>query len=106
MGSGMRALKVAVVVMAVLIVAGTAALIVGVLRRSANPVSAVAGAPAVAGLPAVITAVLEEPAGTRIVGIAAMQDRLAVQLQNGGTDRIVLIDPRSGAVKGRISLAR
>jgi hypothetical protein len=53
-----------------------------------------------------VAAVLEEPAGTRIAGIAAVQDRLAVQLQGGGVDRVLLLDPRTGAVAGRISLSR
>jgi hypothetical protein len=99
MGDGMRALKVAVVVMGVLIVVGTMGLVVGIARRSAAPsvVSAAAWAASV---------VLDEPAGTRIVGIAVVRDRLAVQLQGGGADRVVLIDPASGAVAGRISLAR
>ena len=47
---------------------------------------------------------LDEPVGTRIAGIAAVRDRLAVQLQGGGVDRVVLIDPATGAVAGRISL--
>jgi hypothetical protein len=98
MGDGMRALKVAVVVMGVLIVLGTVGLVVGIARRSA--------APSVAALPASVSAVLDEPAGTHIAGIAAVRDRLAVQLQGGGADRVVLIDPASGAVSGRISLAR
>jgi len=33
-------------------------------------------------------------------------DRLAVQLQGGGADRVVLVDPDSGAVAGRITLGR
>ena len=94
----MRALKIATIVMGLLIVAGTMALIIVVARRST--------APPVAALPAPVASVLDEPAGTRIAGIAAVQDRLAVQLQGGGADRIVLIDPHTGGVSGRISLAR
>jgi hypothetical protein len=100
MGDGMRALKVAVIVMGVLIVAGTTILVITVVRRS----SALIGP--VAALPAFVAAVLDEPEGTRIAGIAAVQDRLAVQLQGGGVDRVVLLDPRTGAVTGRISLVR
>jgi len=51
-------------------------------------------------------AVLDEPAGTVIAGIASVRDRLAVQLHGGGVDRVVIIDPVSGSVIGRISLAR
>jgi hypothetical protein len=101
MGDGMRALRVAVVVMGVLIVLGTMGLVIGIVRRSTAPMP-----PAVATLPASVAAVLDEPEGTHIAGIAAVRDRLAVQLQGGGADRIVLIDPATGALAGRISLRR
>ena len=97
----MRALKMAVVVMGVLIVLGTVGLVVIIARRASVPVVA-----PVAVLPASVSAVLDEPAGTRIAGMAVVRDRLAVQLQGGGTDRVVLIDLATGAVAGRISLAR
>ncbi len=92
---GLGWLKVAVVVMGVLIVVGTGTLIALVAMRAAAPT----------GLPGVFTAVLQEPEGARIVGIAALADRLALQVQGGGTDRVVLVDPKTGAVAGRISLA-
>lgn len=91
----MRALKIGTIGMAVLIVLGTTVLVVAIVKRST--------APAISGE---VAAVLDEPTGTRIAGIAAVQDRLAVQLQGGGVDRVVLIDSRSGAVVGRIGLAR
>jgi hypothetical protein len=100
MGDSMRALKIATIVMGVLIVVGTMGLIILVARRASAPV------PPSASLPASIAAVLDEPSGTRIAGIVAVRDRLAVQLAGGGVDRIVLIDPTTGAVAGRISLAR
>jgi hypothetical protein len=100
MGDGMRVLKIATIVMGVLIVIGTVGLIVGIARRSSTPVLPVAV------LPASIAAVLDEPAGTHIAGIVAVRDRLALQLQGGGVDRVVLIDPATGAVAGRIALAR
>lgn len=95
----MRALKVATVVMGVLIILGTIGLLVAMARRGAAPPVAVA----LSTLPVAVT--LAEPDGTRIVSVTAVQDRLAVQLQGGGADRVVLLDPRSGAVSGRISLA-
>lgn len=101
----MRALKIAVVVMGVLIVVGTVGLVVGIARRSAAPPVASA-LPVAAVMPASVASVLDEPAGTHIAGIAAVRDRLAVQLQGGGVDRVVLIDPATGAVAGHISLAR
>ena len=94
----MRAVKIAAAAMAVLIVLGTTVLIVALFKRASNPV-----APAVMTASAV--AVMDEPAGTGIIGIAAAGDRLAVQL-HGGPDRVVFVDPRTATVAGRISLAR
>jgi Family of unknown function (DUF6476) len=99
-GDGMRALKILVIVMAVLIVLGTTGLVVGIARRWSAPVVSVATPP----VP--VSAVLDEPEGTRIAGIVAVRDRLAVQLQGGGVDRVVLIDLATGEVAGRISLGR
>jgi hypothetical protein len=91
----MRALQVAVVVMAVLIVAGVATLAVVIVQRVSG-----------AGRDGGAQAVLDEPAGTRIAGIAAAADRLAVQLQGGGPDRVVVLDTRTGRVLARAGLAR
>ncbi len=103
----MRGLKIATIVMGVLIVVGTIVLVIGVARRASEPAHSVANWPAGGtALPASVSAVLNEPAGTRIAGIAAVRDRLAVQLEGGGADRVVLIDPITGEVAGRISLSR
>ncbi len=88
----MRAMMALVIGMGVLIVAGVATLGVTIARRLSN--SSVAAA-----------IVMNEPPGTRIVSMAPAADRLAVLLQGGGPDRIVLLDPRSGAVAGRIGLS-
>jgi hypothetical protein len=90
----MRALKVLTILMGVLIVGGTAVLGVVLARRMGGGVTA-----------APIAVLLDEPAGTRIAGIAGAGDRLAVQLQGGGPDRLVLIDPHTGAATGRVGLA-
>jgi hypothetical protein len=89
----MRFLKFITIAMAVLIVAGTTVLLVVVVRRIVAPVA-----------PAQMEVLLEEPAGTRIAGVAAVGDRLAVRLEGGGADRVVLLDARTGAVAGRIGL--
>jgi hypothetical protein len=89
----MRLLKAVTLAMAVLIVVGTAALLVVIGRRVAAPAAPMPGA-----------VLLDEPAGTRIAGIAAAGDRLAVWLEGGGGDRVVLLDARTGAVAGRIGL--
>jgi hypothetical protein len=90
----MRALLTAVIVMGVLIVGGTIALGVLVAKRLAGPPAAGAHAS------------LDEPPGTRIAGIAAVKDGLALNLQGAGPDRVVIVDPSSGRVTARIGLAR
>jgi hypothetical protein len=97
MGGGMQALKIATIVMGVLIVLGTTVIVVTIVRRTMfGPV----------GMPEkAYAAVLDEPAGTSIARIASVRDRLAVQLRGGGVDRVIVIDPVSGGVIGRISLA-
>jgi hypothetical protein len=91
----MRALLTLTIVMGVLIVLGTATVAVTIMHR----MGAAAPRPVAGG-------VLDEPAGTRIVGAAAFGDRLALVLQGGGPDRVVLFDPVSGRSLGRISLAK
>jgi hypothetical protein len=90
----MRMLKVAVVAMGVLIIAGVTLLVVVIVERASAP----AGAP--------MSRVLDEPVGTRIVAMSAASDRLALQLQGGGPDRVVVLDMRSGREVGRAALAR
>jgi hypothetical protein len=87
-------LKVAVVVMGVLIVLGVTTIGVVITKR----LSTASGPP--------MAAVLDEPEGTRIVGMSLAADRLALRLQGGGPDRVVVLDQRSGRVVGRAGLAR
>jgi hypothetical protein len=84
---------VAVVTMGVLIVGGTVTLGVLIVQR-------LGGAPAAQAAPLM----LDEPAGTRIAGMAASGDRLALQLQGGGPDRVVLLDAHTGRLAARVSL--
>jgi hypothetical protein len=100
---GTRAVKIAAIAMGVLILLGTTVIVVTIIRRViSGPV----------GLPEKpFAAVLDEPEGTAIVGIAQVgtaqaRERLAVHLRGGGPDRVLLIDPGSGAIVGRVSLAR
>ena len=97
----MRALLAAVIVMGVLIVAGVATVVVTIVHRVATP-HPIASAPASAP-PSVV---LDEPPGTRIVSAAAAPDRLALTLQGGGPDRVVVIDTLTGRIAARASLAR
>jgi len=90
----MRGLVIVTVVMGVMIVAGTVGLMAVIVHRLGGAVSSAR------------PLVLDEPAGTRIAGLAGTADRLAIRLEGGGPDRIVLIDPRDGAVLGRIALSQ
>ena len=128
----MRALKVAVVVMGLVIIAGTGLLVVTIVQRVFHPhpgapvASVQAPArpavpqpavpqpavsrpavprPAVSrpAVPASVT--LDEPAGTHIVAVGGYGQGLAVTLSGGGPDRVVLLD-RALRVIGRITLAR
>lgn len=98
MGGSLRALKIVTVLMGLLIVLGTTVVVITVVRRT---MFAATRFPERA-----FAAILDEPAGTTMAGIAPVRDRLAVQLHGGGTDRVIIIDPVSGSVVGRISLAR
>jgi hypothetical protein len=100
----MRALKAATVVMGVLILVGTAVLIAAMVKRATAPVPMRSTAGFVPSATS-IGATLREPAGSQITGLAASGDVLAVSIHGGGPDRVVLIDPRTGEVTGRITLA-
>ena len=89
----MRALKILTIGMAVLIIAATITLGFLITRRLGGVA------------PAHVAVQLDEPAGTRIAGIAAMADRLAVQLHGGGPDRVLLLDAHTLAPVGRATLA-
>ncbi len=93
----MRALMVAVIVMGVLIVGGVATIVVTIVSRMAGPAASGSAA---------TQALLDEPAGSHIAGISVAPDRVAVQLQGGGPDRVVVVDTRAGRVTARIGLAR
>ena len=82
----MRFLKVLVIGMGVVIVVATTVLVVLIARRLGGP----------GPVPASLAVVLDEAGGTRIVAIAVVGDRLAVQLQGGGPDRVLLLDLNRG----------
>ena len=90
----MRALKVAVVLMGVLIVGGIVTLFAVLAQRMSS------------GAGPIASAVLDEPIGTHIAGTSAAPDRLMVHLQGGGPDRVVVLDTKTGRVLGRVGLAR
>jgi hypothetical protein len=93
----MAALKAAVIGMGILIILGTGVLVAIIVQRLS--------APAPAKMQTEVQATLDEPAGTRIAGVAADADRLALRLEGGGPDRVVVVDMRTGRVLARAGLA-
>ncbi len=81
--------------MGVLIVLGVATVAVTIVTRFG------AGAG-----PASSHVVLDEPAGTRIVGVTALGDRIAVTLSGAGPDRVAIVDLRHGTTVGLVALKR
>lgn len=91
----MRALKAVTVLMGVLIVAGVAVLATALVYKTSGPAAAPAWA-----------ASLDEPDGASVTGLAQSGALLAVGLRGGGPDRVVLVDPRTGRIAGRLSVSR
>jgi len=91
-GAGLRVLKVAVIAMGVLIVAGVAILATLIVGRVA---------PSGGGARAFR---LDEPAGTGVANATLSGDRMLVVLRGGGPDRVVVLDMASGRVLARIGL--
>jgi len=91
-----RALKILVIVMGVMILAGFAALIVVIAGRLSR------GGPATAPFAA---APIELPAGARIETMGIGTDRLVLDiLLPDGDRRLMIIDPASGHLLGAIPL--
>lgn len=97
-----RILKIAVIVMGLMLVAGFVALLGAIVyqaSRSGESASAPAAAP-----PAGETRALAVPAGAEISRIAMDGDRLAVHLSGPSGSEIVVLDMRTGAVLSRVRL--
>ncbi|WP_424138591.1 DUF6476 family protein [Roseomonas chloroacetimidivorans] len=94
----MRALKVLVWGMGVLIVAASVTLVVMIVQRAGKAIPA-----APAGPP--VEMALGQPAGSRIAGIApGAEGRVAIWVQRPDGDRVVILDTRSGRALGEIRL--
>ncbi len=100
----MRALKVLVVVMGVMIVVGVIILGVTIFRRVNNPHPTAVAAASI-DAPIKLPATLDEPAGTSIVQATASGERIVLLLHGGGPDRVLVLDAHDGAVTARTSLA-
>ncbi|MFH5923888.1 DUF6476 family protein [Roseomonas xinghualingensis] len=94
----MRALKVLVVGMGVLIVAASVALVVMIVQRAGKAIPTAPSGPPV-------EMSLGQPAGSRIGGIASgAEGRVAVWVQRADGDRLLIVDTRSGRALGEIRL--
>ncbi|WP_245624393.1 DUF6476 family protein [Belnapia moabensis] len=91
----MKALKVLVVVMGVLIVGGTVTLVALLVQRAGG-----------GGANAAWQAALDQPEGSRIAGIAASETGIGVWVQRPDGDRVLMVDPKRGRVSGEIRLGR
>jgi hypothetical protein len=81
--------------MGVLIIAGTVTLVALLVQR--------VGGGGEAALP---PASLGQPAGTRILSVAAAEGRLAVLVSRpDGVERVLLVDPKRGRVVGELRAA-
>jgi len=81
--------------MGALIVAGTVALVVLVVQRAGG-----GGGDSLVGI-----GHLSQPAGTRIVSVAAVEGRLAVLVARPDGERVLMVDPRRGRVVGELRAA-
>jgi hypothetical protein len=94
----MRALKALVIIMGVLIVAGTGVVIYTVAKRVSQSGHNAAGP---------VAASLTLPAGCGVAEMTAVGDRLALRLAGDGECRqIMLVDPATGAITGHIGLGQ
>jgi Family of unknown function (DUF6476) len=101
----MRALKVLVVVMGVLLVAGFAVLVATIMSRMSQrsaPAVAVATRPASFG-----TTTVTFPADSLVMETYGAGDRLVLRLElAGGGEMLVVLDAATGTELGRINLER
>ena len=102
----MRSLKILVVFMGVLLVAGTAALVAAVIyrvnHRAAAPQQAALPAPAGRGFD---RAVIDLPEGAKVLSVDGSGERLVIRVAlAGGGEALILVDPRTGARLGTIEL--
>ncbi len=99
----MRALKLLVIVMGVLLVGGTAALIAAIIDRASRRAAIPASAPSSGR--GFDRASVDLPEGAHVLGVEIAGEHLVlrVALAQGG-EQLVLLDARSGARLGTIDL--
>ena len=89
-------LKVLVIVMGLLIVAGFVVIAAEIARRMSNPNSARAPS-------ATFSERIALPSGARVVSMTAAGDRLVVHVEtSGGASAAYVVDPRNGTLLGTV----
>ncbi|NJM35774.1 MAG: hypothetical protein HC850_14980 [Rhodomicrobium sp.] len=103
--SQVRKLKIAIVIMSVMIVAGFILLIVGIYMQTRKPPESSSAQPALT-IPAGVTATLNLPVkkGTEIAEVLTERGRLIVHLRHPGGGEIAIVDLASGQEIQRIRL--
>jgi hypothetical protein len=106
----MRSLKVLVIVMGVVLVAGIIALGFGVRYRVNHPRPVASGSPAVAGpaigpTGAMNAMTLDLPQGAKVVGAEANGDRLVVRVAlAAGGEELIIVNLATGAPVATVTL--
>src|SRR5690348_17208371 len=97
----MRALKILVVVMGVMLVGGTAALIAAIIHRASQHASTTSAPPS----PRDFHAAVALPPGARVLTADLAGDRILVRLARAeGGEALIIIDAKSGSALGTIDL--
>jgi hypothetical protein len=93
-------LKVLVIVMGLLIVAGFVVIAAEIARRMSTPNAA---RPPASGMTSGFSERIALPSGARVVSMNAVGDRLVVHVETqGGPASAYIVDPRNGALLGTI----
>lgn len=104
----MRALKTVVVVLSALVIAAFGLLVYGLSqnwhRMNAPAPVAARPAPAAQAAAAWGHVGLGQPADSRIQGVTAAGGLIVVQIVSGSAERLVVLDPASGAVVGTFGI--
>lgn len=93
-------LKVLVIVMGLLIVAGFVVIAAEIARRMSTPNAA---RPPASGMTGGFSERIALPSGARVVSMNAVGDRLVVHVETqGGPSTAYIVDPRNGALLGTV----
>lgn len=101
----MRALRLLVIVLGVLLVGGTLALVGAIIVRSQHGSESRSGPPAISSMAAAYDTALDLPAGAVVQSLQTAGERLLIHLVlSDGRQQIVVLDLASGARRGTIEL--